>query len=141
MKQNLTISVKAIVAALFLIFSVKAGYAQDSQSYAINTNNILPVQKLNAAAINNTVAVSWQSNSQLLAGADVELERSYDMADFKTICYIMAPENAEAAMTTCGFKDKQAFQLTNKSAVYYRLKLTDKAGMVTYSELVTVRLK
>jgi hypothetical protein len=141
MKQNLTFSVKAIIAIFFLSLSVKAVFSQDMQSYNMTGSIVLPVQKLSAAAVNNTVAISWQVNSQLLAGVDAELERSTDMTDFKTICYIMAPEASEPAAAVCGFKDRQAYQLTNKSTVYYRLKLTDKAGNVSYSELVTVRLK
>jgi hypothetical protein len=142
MKQSLTISAKAIIAILFLSLSSKAGFSQDMNSYTMGGSNIiLPVQKLNASTINNTVSISWQANQQLMAGADAELQRSTDMTEFKTICYIMAPEASELTPAPCGFKDKQAFQLTNKSTVYYRLKLTDKAGNVSYSELVSASLK
>jgi hypothetical protein len=140
MKQ-VTTSVKAFIAIAIFTLAFKAGYSQNLQSYYIDGNNVLPVQKLSATAVNNNVVITWQANTQLLTATDMELERSTDMSDFKTICYIMTPEVAEFASASCGFKDKQALQLTQKSNVYYRLKLTDKAGNVSYSELVTVRLK
>jgi hypothetical protein len=141
MKQVTTTSVKAFIAIAILTLAFKAGYSQNLQSYYIGGNNVLPIQKLSAAAVNNTIAITWQANTQLLTATDIELERSTDMTDFKTICYVMTPEATEFAYTACGFKDKQALQLTQKSNVYYRLKLTDKTGNVSYSELVTVRLK
>ncbi len=136
-----TTSVRAFIAVSIFTLAFKAGFSQNLQSYYIDGNAVLPIQKLNAAAVNNTVAITWQANAPLLAATDIELERSTDMSDFKTICYVLAPEATEFASVACGFKDKQAFQLIQKSTVYYRLKLTDKSGNITYSELVTVRLK
>jgi hypothetical protein len=140
MKQ-FTTSVKAFIAIAIFTLAATAGNSQNLQAYYIDGNNALPIQKLSATAVNNTIAITWQANTQLLTATDMELERSTDMTDFKTICYVMTPEASEFASTACGFKDKQAAQLTQKSNVYYRLKLTDKAGNVSYSELVTVRLK
>jgi hypothetical protein len=140
MKQ-FTTSVKTFIVLFILALSTSSASAQSLSSYYIDGNSVLPVQKLHAAAVNNTITVTWQANTQLLTATDIELERSTDMTDFKTICYVMTPESTEFAAVSCGFKDKQAVQISQKSNVYYRLKLTDKLGQITYSELATVRLK
>jgi hypothetical protein len=140
MKQVIT-SAKAFIALLTFTLLLSTGYSQHLQFYYAGANTTLPIQKLNATAVNNTIAITWQANTQVLTSTDIELERSTDMSDFKTICYIMAPEASEFAASTCGFKDKQAAQLTQNPTVYYRLKLTSKSGAVSYSELVSVRLK
>jgi hypothetical protein len=140
MKQIASATGKFVIVLTLLSLTYFAGTAQNAPTNAINaaaTNT----QKFQAIAINNsTVTISWQANTQATANMDIELERSFDMVDFKTICYIMAPENAEFAVPVCGFKDKQAMQ-QSKMEAYYRLKQTDKAGNITYSDVVTVKLK
>lgn len=127
---------------LITIFSLTyvAATAQSVPTHAINAT-ASNTQKFQAIAINNsTITISWQANTQATNSVDIELERSFDLADFKTICYIMAPENGELTAPICAFKDKQAMQ-QQKTEAYYRLKQIDKVGNVTYSEVVTVKLK
>jgi hypothetical protein len=140
MKQFTTAPGKFFIALTIFSLTYFAGTAQNAPTNAINAA-ATTTQKFQAIALNNsTVTISWQANTQATANTDIELERSFDMADFKTICYIMAPENGEFAAPVCGFKDKQAMQ-QGKTEAYYRLKQIDKAGNITYSDVVTVKLK
>jgi hypothetical protein len=140
MKQNFLAPGKAILALTILSLTYITGTAQVASLRAAEPT-VIPAQKLQATALNSsTVTISWQANTPVMASNDVELERSFDMADFKTICYIMAPESGEQAAPICGFKDRQAM-LQHRTEAYYRLKQTDKAGNVTYSDVVTVKLK
>lgn len=140
MKQIVIAPGKLIILLTVFSLTYFAGTAQNAPTNAINAATATTTQKLQAIAVNNsTVTISWQAN-QAVANMDIELERSFDMVDFKTICYIMAPENAEFAVPVCGFKDRQAMQ-QSKNEAYYRLKQTDKAGNITYSDVVTVKLK
>jgi hypothetical protein len=139
MKQITSASGKLFIALTIFSLTYFAGTAQNAPTNAINA--AATVQKFQAIALNNsTVTISWQANTQATANVDIELERSFDMVDFKTICFIMAPENAEFSAPVCGFKDKQAMQ-QSKTEAYYRLKQIDKAGNITYSDVVTVKLK
>ncbi len=141
MKQIVIAPSKLIILLTVFSLTYFASTAQNAPTNAINAATATTTQKLQAIAVNNsTVTISWQANTQATANMDIELERSFDMVDFKTICYIMAPENAEFAVPVCGFKDKQAMQ-QSKMEAYYRLKQTDKAGNITYSDVVTVKLK
>lgn len=140
MKQIVIAPGKLIILLTVFSLTYFAGTAQNAPTNAINAATATTTQKLQAIAVNNsTVTISWQAN-QAVANMDIELERSFDMADFKTICYIMASEDAAFAAAVCGFKDKQAMQ-QGKTEAYYRLKQTDKAGNITYSDVVTVKLK
>lgn len=139
MKQIVIAPGKLIILLTIFSLTYFAGTAQNAPTNAINAATAT-TQKLQAIAVNNsTVTISWQANTQA-AGMDTELERSFDMVDFKTICYIMAPENVDFAAPVCGFKDRQAMQ-QSKTEAYYRLKQIDKAGNITYSDVVTVKLK
>lgn len=140
MKQIVIAPGKLVILLTVFSLTYFAGTAQNAPTNAINAGTAT-TQKLQAIAVNNsTVTISWQANTQVTANVDIELERSFDMVDFKTICYIMAPENAGFAAPVCGFKDKQAMQ-QSKTEAYYRLKQIDKAGNITYSDVVTVKLK
>lgn len=140
MKQIYTAPGKFLLTLSIFTLSYFVSTAQNAAARSVSAA-VLPTQKFQAVAINNnTVTISWPTNTQVAANMDIELERSFDMADFKTICYIMAPESPEMAAPICGFKDKQAMQQP-KNEAYYRLKQIDKAGNVTYSEVVTVKLK
>lgn len=140
MKQILSAPSKvSLLLSIFFLTHI----AVKAQSNAIGAMSgvVLASQKLQAVAINNTtITISWQANTPVIANSDVELERSFDQVAFKTICYIMAPESGDAFSPICAFKDKQAMQ-ENKAEAYYRLKQIDKAGNITYSEVVTVKLK
>jgi hypothetical protein len=140
MKQIISAPGKVFIALTLFSLTHIAGNAQSTTIGAMSAV-VLPAQKLQAVTLNNsTVTISWQANTQIIANCDVELERSFDQAEFKTICYVMSPEGGEAFAPICAFKDKQAMQ-QNKAEAYYRLKQIDKSGNITYSEVVTVKLK
>ncbi len=94
----------------------------------------LPLELLsfNAEAKNNTGVITWSTAKEMNV-AGFQLERSFNATDFITIKNITATNN---------------FNLTNyyrsidstpsKSLVYYRLKMIDVDGKVTYSPVKAV---
>jgi hypothetical protein len=99
---------------------------------------VIPSQPLDINLVNfqgflntNKVTLSWTvlANEHV---RDFEIERSTDGAEFTTAAFVFSSEKA-------GTENYQFAQPMNSDVVYYRLKLTDKSNVVTYSKLLVFR--
>jgi Secretion system C-terminal sorting domain len=89
--------------------------------------------KFNAAADeNNHVIVSWEVNNESAAGT-YEVERSINGSTFIKAAGITTAENKSETVLTA--------EMQYGKIIYYRLKMTDASGTVTYSRIVPVQLK
>jgi len=103
-------------------------------SFTLQTLSLLPVslEAFTAIEKNNTVELSWVIANG--SNPDVfEVERSADGNTFSPVQQITGSVNT----TTYSYTDKHPVSGIN----YYRLKITDLTGVVTYSKIVSVRLK
>ncbi len=138
MKQ-VTYLLKAFIALTILPLTFNKGFANYSVKSAVVTT-VAPAVQLEAAILTNKVVrINWKATATT-TNADIEIERSIDQLNFKTICYIMASEGPEFSPNTPGFKDKTAAEAGN-TTLYYRLKQTARDGKVTYSDVITVTIK
>ncbi|MFT3749472.1 MAG: PA14 domain-containing protein [Agriterribacter sp.] len=102
-------------------------------SFNLQTLTLLPVslEAFTATEKNNNTELSWtianRSNPDIF-----EVERSADGNTFSSIQKITGSANT----TTYSYVDKHPVSGIN----YYRLKITDLTGAVTYSKIVSVRL-
>jgi hypothetical protein len=140
MKQSAYI--KAFIALTILSLTFYKGTSQTQLlcSNAAIMNAVHTTVSLEASILsNNVVRINWKANVTI-ANADIEIERSSDRINFKTICYIMASEQPDFTPNTPGFKDKTAAQ-TGSTTLYYRLKQTGRDGAITYSDIITVKIR
>ena len=68
-----------------------------------------------------------------------ELERSFNNREFNTVAYILGAKSTDGTTSSYEYNDKTA-DLAVQKVAYYRLKATDKAGAVNYSEVRSVKL-
>jgi uncharacterized repeat protein (TIGR03803 family) len=101
--------------------------------FAKNTFEVLPVTLINFDAVkeNNEVKLSWQTENEINFG-NFEIERSGTSGGFIKINTVLAKGNYEKANYT--INDIQPFNGIN----YYRLKLIDKDGRFSYSNIVKI---
>ncbi|MFT3949189.1 MAG: PA14 domain-containing protein [Agriterribacter sp.] len=102
-------------------------------SFTLQTLSLLPVslEAFTAIEKNNTVELNWVIANG--SNPDVfEMERSADANTFSSVQQITGSVNT----TTYSYPDKHPVSGIN----YYRLKITDLTGVVTYSKIVSVRL-
>jgi len=81
----------------------------------------------------NTAALSWTVENQDANSSHFEIERSANGKDFSQVAIVNATNNT-----------KQSYSFTDNDpslsgSVYYRLKMVDKNGQFTYSEIKTVQ--
>jgi len=95
--------------------------------------NPLPVKltQFTSKRNNNKVTLSW-TTQQEINFSHFELERSTDAVNFATITTVNAKGNANGS--NYGYDD---FPNQQRSKYYYRLKLVDKDGSFTYSNVLT----
>lgn len=102
-------------------------------SFAMQTLSLLPVtlQSFTAREKEHTVELNWEissnSNPRLF-----EVEKSIDASTFSGIGTV-PPNNSP--VTEYSFTDPSSFRGTS----YYRLKMTDMTGIITYSAIITIR--
>lgn len=137
MKPNFALISKAIAAVIFSSLLHIAGNAQvKQQTFMFDANHN---SHLDATFTGGAVSISWPATATL-KNNDFVIERSFDQADFKTICYVFAADNTEFSETLTQYKDRSA-DLNGKVTAYYRIKQTDKNNIISYSEIITVSLK
>ena len=105
--------------------------------YLIVSQGPLPVSLFSFTAIlqsNKTVALNWQTLSeQSLSGFTVE--RSADGTTFAPIAYVTAKGNSSIKQNYSAI-DPQPLYAIN----FYRLKITDIDGKITYSKTVSINI-
>jgi hypothetical protein len=99
-----------------------------------NFIGVLPIKLISFKAQNilTDVQLNWSATEQT-DFSHFELECSFDGADFKYVAKIAALPGA--GIIDYAYTDK-AILKTNVSAIYYRLKMVDVDGRITYSDIV-----
>jgi len=113
------------------------GNGYTGSSYVMVTNIALPLKlsTFTATASKNTSLLSWTVENQDANSSHFEIERSINGADFNNVGRVDATSNSYASYT---FSDKN---ISVTGTVYYRLKMVDKNGQISYSDVKTIRLK
>jgi hypothetical protein len=118
---------------------------------AVSSASTLPVLNLKAAASTNSISfevsvigskaviLSWESPAA--NSGYYQVEQSFDNTTFKTVGLVLdgfAVENSDKK--SYKFKDDNIAALKSKTVVYYRLDQIDANGVVTHSDVMTVKL-
>jgi hypothetical protein len=95
--------------------------------------SILPVKLIafNGNTNNGTTRLEWSVTSNEQA-YKFEIEKSFDGKEFKTAQLISA--TGKTGNENYTYQEESAFD-----KIYYRLKITDKSGVVSYSKIVSFR--
>lgn len=101
-------------------------------------NNALPLKltATNAININNGVKISWTTTAEIDI-AYYEVERSVNGQDFVTIGHRVAPKQSVGQLNN-------DYELTDEQALvkaYYRIKIVNKDGSITYSKLMYLQIQ
>ncbi|NCU02823.1 MAG: T9SS type A sorting domain-containing protein [Chitinophagaceae bacterium] len=125
---------KATVPVFALLFLATTGF---SQSDSIKPPSI-PVSLLDFRANlkNDNALLNWKTTNHYNFSHFI-IEKSTDARNYNDAVVIVAPEST-AAENSYGYND-DLHNSTNKT-VYYRLKMVDVNGKVSYSETRMVRL-
>ncbi|MES2778330.1 MAG: T9SS type A sorting domain-containing protein [Bacteroidota bacterium] len=97
----------------------------------------LPVELVffTAQKSGNDVGLNWTTASEVNSDY-FEIEKSYDNKNFNKVDYVEALGNSNQS-NSYAYTDFSAFT-SDKHVIYYRLKLVDKDGSFTYSNVVVV---
>lgn len=101
----------------------------------------LPVRYTNfsGSVYTNGVQLNWMTEYER-DNDHFEVERSFDRSSFTTVGLVLDAENVVNNSKSYRFKDNAAI-LKEKDMVYYRLKQIDKNGTISYSTVITIKLK
>jgi|GEM_PF-4283720 hypothetical protein len=117
----------------------------------VSKASTLPVLKVGAAPSNSisfevsvirskAVVLSWESATA--GNAYYEVEQSFDNSNFKTVGLVLDGFDIQNSdKKSYKFKDDNVMALKDKTVVYYRLKQIDTNGVVTNSDVMTVKLE
>lgn len=110
------------------------GNGYTGSSFVFITNIALPVKlaTFTAFAKNNNSLLAWSVENQDANSSHFEIERSADGSNFDNIGSVNATNNSHASYT---YTDKN---VSLSGTVYYRLKMVDKDGRFSYSDIKTV---
>ena len=100
---------------------------------------ILPVTLLNFSASyesSNNAKVSWTTTDEINADYFV-VERSTDATRFAGVAQVNASESLNPVHS---YNVNDQLENVNSNIVYYRLRIVDKNGKYTYSQVVPVKL-
>jgi hypothetical protein len=100
-----------------------------------NIYNVLPLKLIRFNAIagdNYNVIISWEVDNESTSG-NYEIERSNNGISFSKAASITSAENKIEKVLPA--------ELQYSKTIYYRLKMTDASGIVSYSKIVPVQLK
>ena len=87
----------------------------------------------------NAVTCNWSTAGEI-NNDHFQLERSFDGINYSTIAIVFPATSNSTTTQSYHYKDN-ASVLQNKAILYYRIKQVDKDGAVSYSKVITVRLK
>ncbi|MBX2925005.1 MAG: hypothetical protein KF746_22580 [Chitinophagaceae bacterium] len=104
-------------------------------SFALQTLTMLPisVEAFTAAAKDDKVDLSWTVSANS-SPRSFEVEKSADGISFKSLGTV--PSNVNWAITGYKFSDISVAE----GISYYRLKMTDADGVLTYSKVITIHI-
>jgi hypothetical protein len=126
------------ISYLFLIFAAQAKPTvnklfNQNESGLIKRDSIFssPAYKtLDITGNCKSVDLFWVADSEL-QNDHYEVERSFDMKNFKTIGLVLGALNSNGQFSQYGFID-DGKDIKNHNIVYYRLKQVDVQGSSTY---------
>ncbi|MFN8251265.1 MAG: T9SS type A sorting domain-containing protein [Ferruginibacter sp.] len=124
-----------------LIFTYQSYDAADQVSnpalYRIGWLYLLPVKSFEvAASLNgNAALISWKTSGEENTSR-FYVERSNDNSNFTVVNSVAAAGNSAA---TKNYSVQDDISDVNGAVVYYRIRLTDLNGKITYSNIVVVR--
>lgn len=102
--------------------------------------NVLPItyQNLNAVANNNAINLNWQSDADTKKGY-FEIEKGFSNNSFNTIAIMMgALSQNSAGIGQYNYIDNSSDNASHNT-IYYRLKIVDATGNISYSQVITVK--
>ncbi|MEP6712648.1 MAG: T9SS type A sorting domain-containing protein [Ferruginibacter sp.] len=111
------------------------------QNIVIPYMSLLPVKYSSFDAVvidNKSVNLKWITSFEQNTN-HFEVERSFDMINFKTIGIVLDGLTNGGTDKIYQFKDNSA-ELAGKRAAYYRLRQIDRDGKTTYSVIVAVSM-
>jgi len=116
-------------------YDITGGTSGTTTSYArlVATPTPVKLSNFNATAKNTTALLSWTVENQDASSSLFEIERSTNGTDFSQVGAVNATTNSIASYS---YTDN-AFNLSG--TVYYRLKMIDKDGRFTYSDVKSVQ--
>jgi hypothetical protein len=115
-----------------------AGAASNLATYSINWLSPLPLRLFTATAVLNgtTAAVSWKTDNETNTSY-FYAERSTDNKNFIAFATVAAAGNSTVIKNYSTTDDISALAA---STIYYRVKLVDADGRITYSNTVVLRI-
>lgn len=115
-----------------------AGKASNSAIYHIQWISLLPVRVFEASATvtGTAVTVNWKTENEINTSR-FYVERSTDNRSFTTITTAAA---AGTSVHARNYSTRDDISSITGTVIYYRIKLVDVDGKVTYSNTVVVRI-
>jgi hypothetical protein len=101
--------------------------------------SVLPasIQTFSASVDKNKVYLYWTA-AELPPSVHFEVERSFDQKNFSTVALVLGPQSSLNNSDQYSYTDN-IDPLINGNAIYYRLKLVDLDGSVSYSSIKLVQ--
>lgn len=117
------------------------GNGYTGSSYAIITSGVLPIKLSNFSAIrkDKDALLNWQVANQDANASHFEIERGYTGSNFINIGRIDVNLNS-GATATYSYHDVDILTKKSNGVVFYRLKMVDKDGKFTYSDIKSIKL-
>lgn len=131
------------VGSVEMIFTYRSYDGADKVSneaiYRINWLHFLPVKNFELAASlsNNTVALNWKTSGEENTSR-FYAERSTDNSNFISVGTLAAAGSSTSEKT---YNLQDDINGVNSTVIYYRIRLVDVNGKVTYSNTVAVRIQ
>jgi len=119
-----------LTTALFLAITSSA-LTPVSETAPVGT---VVYQSIKVSVTAKSVILDWNTVSES-GNSYYEVERSFNMTDFKTVALVLDGFSTEGTGKKYAFKENTPVVKTGRS-VYYRLKQFDEYGNVSYSEVV-----
>ena len=142
MKSKFTLSIAQKPALLFIVTIFTAISVSGFTPVTVKNEGSNPVksivsQTLTARITDKSVLLDWNTISEL-NNSHFEVERSFDMNEFKTVGLVLDGFILEGAGKRYAFKEDVAV-INNSQTAYYRLKQWDVYGNISYSTVVKVQ--
>jgi hypothetical protein len=116
--------------------AVGTGGTSRVDNITVSGFTIFPINLLsfNGSLNNNSVSLSWATTNEVNTSG-FEIQRSANGRDFSTISFVSA--KGSLINNSYSLLDEKSISGTN----YYRLKMVDKDGSVSYSQVVSIKTK
>jgi hypothetical protein len=125
------------IVTIFTVISVSGFTAVTVENQAPGPVKSILSQTLTARITDKSVLLDWNTISEL-NNSHFEVERSYDMNEFKTVGFVLDGFITKGTGKRYAFKEDVAV-VNNSQIAYYRLKQWDVYGNISYSTVVKVQ--